>query len=322
MAASGPTVLVTGGAGFAAGHLLDLLTGPGASGVVSRVIAWHRPGGHAPTTTAAGAVDWTGVDLLDEAGVMRAIEARPPDHVYHLAGATHQGKSFAQAAEVLRVNTMGTDVLLRALARHAPQARVVVTSTGFVYEPSEQAVAEDAPLKPPSPYALSKLAQELIARHAGATTPVHVIVCRAFNHLGPRQTADYFAPNFARQIAAIARGAAEPVLKVGNLTGRRDLTDVRDVVRAYVAVMARGTAGEVYNVCSGTAHAVRDVLDGLIAISGVRVDVQVAPELLRPVDQPLLLGRPDKIAAATGWAPALPLSDTLRDLLAEWTVRA
>jgi GDP-4-dehydro-6-deoxy-D-mannose reductase len=321
VAASVPTVLVTGGAGFAAGHLLDRLTAAGPQGPAARLLAWHRPGGHPPPATASGAVEWAGVDLLDEASVMGAIAARPPDQVYHLAGATHQGKSFAQASEVLRVNTMGTDALLRALARHAPHPRVVVTSTGFVYEPSEHAVAEDAPLKPPSPYALSKLAQELIARHAGATTPVQVIVCRAFNHLGPRQTADYFAPNFARQIAAIARGAADPVLKVGNLTGRRDLTDVRDVVRAYIDVMARGTAGEVYNVCSGTAHAVRDVLDGLIAISGVRVEVQVAPELLRPVDQPLLLGTRDKITAATGWAPAIPLADTLGDLLSEWTAR-
>jgi GDP-4-dehydro-6-deoxy-D-mannose reductase len=316
---SGPSVLVTGGAGFAAGHLLERLTAP-AAGAAPRVVAWHRPGGH-PRPASAAAVESVGVDLLDEAAVMDAVAARPPDHVYHLAGATHQGKSFARAADVLRVNTMGTDSLLRALARHAPAARVVVTSTGFVYEPSETAVVEDAPLKPQSPYALSKLAQELVARHAGATTPVEVIVCRAFNHLGPRQTADYFAPNFARQIAAIARGGAEPVLKVGNLTGRRDLTDVRDVVRAYVAVMARGHAGEVYNVCSGTAYAVRDVLDELIALSGVRVDVQIASELLRPVDQPLLLGRRDKLGAATGWAPAISLTDTLRDLLAEWTAR-
>ncbi len=152
-----------------------------------------------------------------------AIAADPPDHVYHLAGATHQGKSFAQPTDVLRVNAMGTDHLLRALARHAPHARALVTSTGFVYQPGDTAASEDTPLRPASPYALSKLAQEMVARHAGATTPVEVIVCRPFNHLGPRQSADYFAPNFARQIAAIARGLAEPVLKVGNLTARRDL---------------------------------------------------------------------------------------------------
>jgi GDP-4-dehydro-6-deoxy-D-mannose reductase len=325
VAASRPTVLVTGGAGFAAGHLFDRLLAPSAAVVPRpRVLAWHRPAGHPPPSDTAwsGAVSWRGVDLMDLAGVERAIADDPPDHVYHLAGATHQGKSFAQPTDVLRVNTMGTDHLLRGLARQAPRARVLVTSTGFVYRPSDAALAEDAPLQPASPYALSKLAQELVARHAGATTPVEVIVCRPFNHLGPRQSADYFAPNFARQIAAIGRGAAPPVLKVGNLTARRDLTDVRDVVRAYVGLMAAGSPGAIYNVCSGVAYAVRDVLDGLIALSGVTVDVQVAPELLRPVDQPLLLGTRDRVGEAIGWAPEIPLEETLRDLLAEWSARA
>jgi GDP-4-dehydro-6-deoxy-D-mannose reductase len=321
--ASQATVLVTGGAGFAAGHLLDRLSAPGPAGAPApRLVAWHRPGGHPPPSGTAG-VTWRGVDLLDDAAVAAAIAADPPDQVYHLAGATHQGKSFAQPTDVLRVNAMGTDHLLRGLAAHAPRARVLVTSTGFVYQPNDtEALAEDAPLRPASPYALSKLAQEMIARHAGATTSVDVILCRPFNHLGPRQSADYFAPNFARQIAAIARGQAAPVMKVGNLTARRDLSDVRDVVRAYVALMERGVPGEVYNVCSGRAVAVRDVLDGLIALSGVRVDVQVAPELLRPVDQPLLLGSREKIGAAAGWAPAIPLETTLRDLLDEWSARA
>jgi GDP-4-dehydro-6-deoxy-D-mannose reductase len=325
--ATHPTVLVTGGAGFAAGHLVERLSAPTAdpsadAAIAPRIVAWHRPGGHPPPAGTAG-ITWRGVDLLDAAAVAAAIATDPPDQVYHLAGATHQGKSFGQATDVLRVNAMGTDHLLRGLAAHAPHARALVTSTGFVYQPNDtDALAEDAPLRPASPYALSKLAQELVARHAAATTPVEVIVCRPFNHLGPRQTADYFAPNFARQIAAIARGHADPVLKVGNLTARRDLSDVRDVVRAYVGLMAGGVPGEVYNVCSGQAVAVRDVLDGLIALSGVRVDVQIAQELLRPVDQPLLLGTRDKIGAAIGWAPAIPLETTLRDLLDEWSARA
>jgi GDP-4-dehydro-6-deoxy-D-mannose reductase len=318
VASSRPTVLVTGAAGFAAGHLFDrLAAGPGAP----RLIGWHRPGGTPPGATGA-AVHWRAVDLLDADAVAAAVAAEPPDQVYHLAGATHQGKSFAQPTDVLRVNAMGTDHLLRALARHAPRSRALITSTGFVYQPHDTApLDEDAPLRPASPYALSKLAQELVARHAGATTSVEVIVARPFNHLGPRQSAEYFAPNFARQIADIVHGRSEPVLKVGNLTARRDLTDVRDVVRAYTALMASGEAGGIYNVCSGRAVAVRDVLDGLIARSGVAVDVQVAPELLRPVDQPLLLGTRDRIAAAAGWAPEIPLETTLSDLLAEWMAR-
>lgn len=317
MAPSQRTVLVTGAAGFAAGHLLDrLAAGPDAP----RLIGWHRPGGTAPGAAGpAGCVGWRGVDLLDADAVAAAVAADPPDQVYHLAGATHQGRSFGQPTDVLRVNAMGTDHLLRALARHAPRARALVTSTGFVYQPHDtDALGEEAPLRPASPYALSKLAQELVARHAGATTSVEVVVARPFNHLGPRQSADYFGPNFARQIADIAHGRNEPVLKVGNVTARRDLTDVRDVVGAYVALMAAGEPGGIYNVCSGRAVAVRDVLDGLIARSGVAVEVRVAPELLRPVDQPLLLGTRDRIGAAVGWAPEIPLDTTLGDLLAEW----
>ena len=320
MAPSRPTVLVTGAAGFAAGHLFERLA---AEPAPPRLVGWHRPGGTPPASSGAGAaVSWRGVDLLDLDAVSAALAADPPDQVYHLAGATHQGRSFGQPTDVLRVNAMGTEHLLRALARHAPRARALVTSTGFVYQPHDTAaLGEEAPLRPGSPYALSKLAQELVARHAGATTTVEVIVARPFNHLGPRQSADYFAPNFARQIADIAHGRAEPILRVGNLTARRDLTDVRDVVRAYVALMAGGEPGGIYNVCSGRAVAVREVLDGLIARSGVAVDVQVAPELLRPVDQPLLLGTRDRIGAAVGWAPEIPLDTTLGDLLAEWMAR-
>ena len=163
---SSPGVLVTGGAGFAAGHLFDRLLTP--DGAAPRIVAWHRPGGHPPPAVAPD-ITWRGVDLLDADAVRAAIAADPPDHVYHLAGATHQGKSFAQPADVLRVNAMGTDHLLRALARYAPHARTLVTSTGFVYQPGDTAASEDTPLRPASPYALSKLAQEMVARHAGAT---------------------------------------------------------------------------------------------------------------------------------------------------------
>jgi GDP-4-dehydro-6-deoxy-D-mannose reductase len=314
---SAPTVLVTGAAGFAAGHLLDrLVTRPGA------IAGWHRPGGTPPSRQAtAQPIAWAGVDLLDAGAVDRAIAARPPDQVYHLAGATHQGRSFGQPTDVLRVNAMGTHHLLDALARHAPQARVLVTTTGFVYQPSDAAVDEDAPLRPASPYALSKLAQELIARHAGETTTVRVVRCRPFNHIGPRQSADFFAASFARQVVAIERGEMPPTLRVGNLTARRDLTDVRDVVAAYEALMETGTPGSVYNVCRGSAVSIRDVLDRMIAVSGLTVDVQVAPELLRPIDQPLLLGSNDRLRAATGWAPARSLDDTLADILEDWRAR-
>lgn len=314
-----PTVLVTGAAGFAGGHLLERL-----GGLDVDLVAWRRAGSTPPPERAPAArpqVEWREVDLLDPASIDAAVGGRPPDQVYHLAGATHQGRSFTRATDALRVNALGTHHLLSALARHAPDARVLVTTTGFVYQPSETAVGERAPLRPASPYALSKLAQEMVARHAGQTSRLAVIVCRPFNHIGPRQSPDFFAPAFARQVARIVHGRMEPVLKVGNLSARRDLSDVRDVVQAYVQLMASGTPGEVYNVCSGRAREIREVLDGLIRRSGISVQVQVAPELLRPVDQPLLLGDPAKVQAATGWRPAIPMEETLGDLLDEWLAK-
>jgi GDP-4-dehydro-6-deoxy-D-mannose reductase len=311
--------LVTGAAGFVASHLLDRLAAIG-----DPIICWSRPNGHAPGWTApAGfertSVTWHAVDLLDRDGVDRAVAAAAPTRVYHLAGATHQGKSWKVSTDALRVNALGTHHLLGAIAQAVPRARVLVTGTGFVYKPSEAALAEGALLGPTSPYGFSKLAQELVARHTAETTTLEIIVCRPFNHLGPGQSADYFASSFARQIIAIGRGAP-PILRVGNLDARRDLTDVRDVVAAYVELMDAGARG-IYNVCSGSAHRIRDVLDRMIALAGVAVDVQVAPELLRPVDQPLLLGCADKLARDTGWQPRIPIDQTLADVLADWERR-
>jgi GDP-4-dehydro-6-deoxy-D-mannose reductase len=314
--------LVTGAAGFVASHLLDRLIRLG-----DPVIGWTRPGGRTPEWTpppdtgGGAAVTWVGVDLLDREQVARAVAAAQPSRIYHLAGATHPGKAWTASIDALRTNALGTHHLLEALARHRPASRVLVTGTGYVYRPSPTAVDEQAPLGPSSPYGFSKLAQEMVARHAASTSPVEVVVCRPFNHIGPRQTDDYFASSFARQIARIARGHGPPVLRVGNLTARRDLTDVRDVVAAYVSLMEKGEAGAIYNVCSGRAHMIRGILDGLIAQSGVNVEVEVNPELLRPVDQPLLMGNPAKLTRATEWTPTIPLERTLADLLADWAAR-
>jgi GDP-4-dehydro-6-deoxy-D-mannose reductase len=311
--------LVTGAAGFVASHLLDRLAAIG-----DPIIGWSRPNGHAPGWRApAGlertSVSWHAVDLLDRDVVDRAVAAAAPTRVYHLAGATHQGKSWTASTEALRVNALGTHHLLRAIARTAPRARVLVTGTGLVYKPSDAALAENAPLGPASPYGFSKLAQELVARHTAETSTLEIILCRPFNHLGPGQSPDFFASSFARQIIAIRRGTP-PIMRVGNLEARRDLTDVRDVVAAYVALMNGGARG-IYNVCSGRPYRIREVLDRMIAQAGVAVDVQVVPELLRPVDQPLLLGRADKLAGDTGWQPRIPLDQTLADVLADWEGR-
>jgi GDP-4-dehydro-6-deoxy-D-mannose reductase len=307
------TTLVTGAAGFAGSHLLDMLVGDGA-GQPAAIVAWRRPNtnGHAGRHESSG-VEWEAVDLLDRDAVRTAIARIRPSAVYHCAGAAHVGRAWEQAESTFATNVRGTHHLLDALARTGVESRVLIPSSALVYAPADRALREDDPLVPSSPYGLSKLAQELLSWHAGRG--VTVTVARAFNHFGPRQDPFFAASGFARRIADIERGKWEPEISVGNLDARRDLTDVRDTVRAYRSILERGEAGEPFNVCSGTAIAIRDLLDKLIARARVPVSVRVDPARYRPNDTPLLLGDPGRIRQRLGWTPTIDLDRTVEDLL-------
>lgn len=314
-------ILVTGAAGFAGSHLLDLIKQDGQP-----ITGWHLHGLHplegSPKTRASfEGVDWRAVDLTDREAVRAAIAESKPAEVYHLAGAANQGNSWDRTDESLRANALGTHHLLDALRRERVDARVLVIGSATVYRPMQEPFDEESPIGPTSPYGVSKLAQEMTALQSFTLYGQHVVVSRSFNHIGPRQSADYVASSFARQIAMIESGQAEPVIQVGNLEPRRDLADVRDTVRAYRALMRRGEPGRAYNVCSGEAHAIRELLDGLLAHSTVTVEVRVDPARLRPVDQPLLVGRLDRIRRETGWQPEIAWSKTLADLLDDWRAR-
>jgi GDP-4-dehydro-6-deoxy-D-mannose reductase len=195
---------------------------------------------------------------------------------------------------------------------------VLVTGSATVYAPSATPLREDDPLAPASPYAVSKLAQEQLAARGWTEDGIDVILTRPFNHTGPRQRPAFAAPGFARQIALIERGAIDPLIKVGNLDTARDLTDVRDVVRAYALLMERGTPGTVYNVASGIARSMRAVLDALVTRSRVPVRISVDPERLRPRDTPVIVGDASRLRTATGWAPAIAFDRMLDDLLEYW----
>jgi GDP-4-dehydro-6-deoxy-D-mannose reductase len=307
--------LVTGAAGFAGSHLLELLVGPGGSGGSGEIVAWHRPGGgHQPTFD--GRVRWEAVDVLDRAAVRESIARVRPGVVYHCAGAAHVGRAWDSTDATFAINVRGTHYLLDALERAAIEARVLIPSSALVYTPADHALSEHDPLVPSSPYGVSKLAQEMLAVHAGRG--VTVAVARAFNHLGARQDPHFVASGFARRIADIEKGRWEPSISVGNLDARRDFTDVRDTVRAYHLILEQGTHQEAFNVCSGRAVVVGDLLDRLIARARVPVRIQADPARYRPNDVPLLLGDSTKIRERLGWTPAIPLERTLDDLLEYW----
>jgi len=308
-----PTVLVTGAAGFAGSHLLDLL---GAE--VVRIVALRKPGIGAETEARYPQIEWREVELLDRDAVRRTMGEFGPEVVYHLAGSPHIGQSWKAATDTLSVNVLATHHLLEGLRGAGLRSRVVIPSSAYVYRPADRALTEADPIESTSPYAISKIATEMAAAKAAARDGIPVVIARSFNHIGPRQDPSFFASGVARQIAQIEAGRLEPVIRVGNLDGRRDFTDVRDTVRAYRALIDRGMPGTAYNVCSGIAHRVRDLLDELIALARVPVSVGTDPDRLRPNDRDLLLGDPSRIRRDTGWQPAVPLSQTLRDLLDYW----
>ena len=302
-------ILVTGAAGFAGSHLVDLLAADGAP-----IVAWHRPGG-APVHPHAGA-RWDAVDLLDRDQVDAAIGWLRPSAVYHCAGEAHVGRAWDSTESTFAINVRGTHHLLEALERAGAPARVLIPSSALVYGSADEALTEAHALKPGSPYAVSKLAQEMlaVARHG----PVVVMIARAFNHIGPRQDPHFAASGFARRIADIEFGRWAPEISVGNLDTERDLTDVRDTVRAYRLILERGQPGRPYNVCSGRAISIRALLDLLIARARVPVTVKIDPARYRQNDTPLLLGSPDRLRNELGWAPAISIEQTLDDLLEYW----
>jgi len=305
-------ILVTGAAGFAGSHLLDRLTAGGAA-----LVAWHRPGGQPPRDVPG--TRWEAVDLLDAAQVTHAIARLRPSAVYHCAGAAHVGRAWDSTEPTFAINVRGTHHLLQALERTGVDARVLVPSSALVYATSNAALDEHHPLVPSSPYGLSKLAQEMLAaRTDGALA---VTIPRPFNHFGPRQDPFFAASGFARRIADIEHGRWAPEISVGNLEARRDLTDVRDTVRAYQLILERGIPGRPYNVCTGHAIAIRELLDRLLARARVPITVKVDPSRYRPNDTPVLLGDPSRLRDELGWTPSIPFDQTLDDLLEYWRGR-
>jgi GDP-4-dehydro-6-deoxy-D-mannose reductase len=304
--------LITGATGFAGSHLLEhLLEREDA------VQAWSHAGG-APAGNRDPRVRWSAVDLLDAGAVIAAVAEARPAVVYHCAGAADVGGSWADPAKPLRMNALGTHHLLSAIERAGLECPVVAIGSALVYRQTTDPITEDAAIGPATPYGRSKLAQEMIAAR---TRTCPVFLPRPFNHAGPRQSPAYVTSSFAQQIAEIEAGLREPVLRVGNLDALRDITDVRDTIRAYRMLVESGQPRRPYNVCTGQARRVGDLLETFLRLSRAAIRTVVDPTRLRPSDNPVVLGDPSRIAAEVGWKATIPIEQTLQDLLDYWRLR-
>ena len=292
--------LVTGAAGFVGHYLLAHLADFGDETVA--------------TDRATG-----GPDLLDVPALVALLTAERPEVVYHLAGQADVGRSWQEPLATFRANAEGTLNVLAA-AREAGVRRVVTVTSADVYgrvSPEDLPLSEQAPLQPVSPYAASKAAADLVAQQAFVGQGQEVIRVRAFNHLGPGQSEQFVCSALAARIAR-NEVSGEATLRVGDLSAKRDFTDVRDVVRAYRLLAAEGHPGEAYNVCSGVSVSVQSVAEQLLALARHPMDLVVDQALLRPIDLPDLRGDASKLHSHTGWAPALLLKEILSDLLEHW----
>jgi GDP-4-dehydro-6-deoxy-D-mannose reductase len=264
-------------------------------------------------------------DLRDGSSAHHLIETARADWIIHLAAQSFVGTSWQAPAETFMANTLPQVNLLEAVRARTPHARFLVIGSseeyGFVTE-DELPITEANPLRPLSPYAVSKVAQDLMGYQYSKSYGMHIVRSRAFNHEGPRRGDVFVTSNFARQIVEIERGVREPVIAVGSLKNRRDYTDVRDIVRGYWLLLEKGEAGEVYNLCSGRAWVIHEILDFLLGearVPGITVREEAAR--LRPSDVPVLRGDATKAQAAVGWRPEIPFEQTLRDVLDYWRRR-
>ncbi len=314
-------VLITGITGFAGSHLADFaLDQEGVE--VYGIRRWRSP-----TENIDHLVDQLNIvecDLRDAASVTSMIDRIRPDRIFHLAAQSYVPTSWHAPAESLETNIMGQLNVFEALRQTGCDARIHIAGSseeyGLVYR-DEVPITEANPLRPLSPYAVSKVTQDLLAYQYFRSYGTHTIRTRGFNHTGPRRGEVFVVSNFAKQIALIEADAREPTIRVGNLEAERDFTDVRDVVRGYWLILEHGEAGDVYNIASGKSWKIQAVLDLLLSFSEVDIKVELDPERLRPSDVELLLGDASKLRAVTGWEPVIPFEQTARETLDYWRAR-
>jgi GDP-4-dehydro-6-deoxy-D-mannose reductase len=315
-------ILITGITGFVGGHLVEALAAEGGHTLVgvSRSAAWPHSLSH-----LEDAAQLHSAELTDGPKIEEIIRRTRPEWVFHLAGYANTGGSFREPDKCWADNLTATRSFYDAIHRSGVKPRILFVSTGLIYgEPDESrdSCDERTTLKPASPYAASKAAADILSYQYTRSPGLDIVRVRLFNQIGPRQSADYAVPNFARQIAAAEMRRQEPAMTVGDLSARRDITDVRDVVAAFPLLLARGVSGEAYNAGRGEAFRIQDLLDRLLALAAIPVAVHQKVEPGRKADTTATKADTRKLHAATGWTPRIPLDATLTDILNDWRLQA
>jgi GDP-4-dehydro-6-deoxy-D-mannose reductase len=313
--------LVTGASGFAGSHLCEyLLAQPGWE---VQALCWAACSTENLDSVRERITMLSG-DLLDPAWTARTVAEVRPEAIFHLAGQSSPAASFSDPSGTFVTNINGQVHLFEAVLQAGLDPAILVIGSGEEYgmvRPEDVPVDEDAPLRPANPYAVSKIAQDFLALQYFLSRRLRAVRVRPFNHIGPRQAPGFVTADFARQIARIEAGQRPPVIRVGNLSARRDFTDVHDMVRAYCLAVTQGEPGQVYNIGSGVAHSIEEVLHALLGLSQLPIQVETDPQRMRPVDVPLLVCDSSRFRQRTGWEPQIPLEQSLRDILDYWRRR-
>lgn len=312
------TVLITGVNGFVGSHLAEACAQRGWA--VHGTVRNHR----SPLEHLAGVGDRVSLhrcDVNDAPSVHRTMREVQPQIVFHLAAQSFVPDSWRAPEHTLETNVIGTLHILEAARALKAPPTVQIASSSEAYglvKPEEAPITEAQPLRPLSPYGVSKAACDLLGQQYAASYGLRVVVTRAFNHEGPRRGAAFAVSDWAKQIAEAERGLRPPVVKHGSLTAVRDITDVRDTVQGYLAAVARGAQGRVYNLASGRGHKMGEILDTLLAASTMRIGKLLDTTRMRPSDVPLLIGDSSRACAELGWTARFPLERTLTDTLDYW----
>ena len=311
-------IFISGATGFVGSHLIQSLKSP--ENLIYGTSYPEKPkqeyGGHR--------VEMSYLDIRSRRDVFEVVRKVQPDRIFHLAAVSNVKHSWERRQETLETNLMGFFYLLEAVRQCIPRSKTLFISSSDVYGvliPQEEPLREKDSLHPVNPYAFTKISGELLSQFYSRIEGLDIVIARSFPHTGPGQTPDFVCSDWAHQVARIEKGQQPPLIRVGNCKVRRDFTDVRDVVHAYSLLMERGKKGEVYNVSSGTAVQLQEILDLLLSFSKEKIKVEVDSQKVRRVDIPLLVGDNQKIRMETSWKPKIPLAQSLQDLLDYWRNR-